>query len=396
MRSEPSIRPVPAADLDVGSAPGLVERMRHEIEAAGPLTFARFMELALYDAEDGYYRSAEPRPGRAGDFLTAPEAHPIFGWAVARQIEEIWQRLGQPHDFSVREHGAGAGALAAATLEGFRRARSPLAEIARWQPAEVEPRRVGELTERLAQAGFGASVEPPSDGPVTGVVLANEVLDALPVHRLVRRGPDLREIHVTWADGRFVDVEAEPSTPALAARLERESVVLADGQRAEVCLALDEWVARAAAEVRRGVLLLVDYGWPAAALYDPIRRRDGTLRAYVRHRVHDEPLVNVGHQDLTAHVDVTAVENAAIAAGLVHLGTTSQAEFLTALGAGDLLRELQDDPATTLQDYLDARAALGRMIDPAVTGNFKVMAFGRELDVEPPLRGFGFRLRAPT
>ena len=118
------------------------------------------------------------------------------------------------------------------------------------------------------------------------------------------------------AGGRFVDVEAAPTTPALAARLEAEGIDLADGQRAEICLALDGWVRGAAAGLARGLLLLIDYGYPAAELYDPVRRRDGTLRAYVRQRVHDDPYRHVGRQDLTAHVDVTAVERAAVAAGL--------------------------------------------------------------------------------
>ena len=137
------------------------------------------------------------------------------------------------------------------------------------------------------------------------------------------------------------------------------------------------WVADAAAGLGRGALLLIDYGYPAAELYDPIRRRDGTLRAYLRHRVHDDPYLHVGRQDLTAHVDVTAVERAAIAAGLTHLGTTTQAEFLVGLGTEDLLRAIQADPATTMEDYLAVRSALVRLLDPAAMGRFRVMAFAR-------------------
>ena len=125
------------------------------------------------------------------------------------------------------------------------------------------------------------------------------------------------------------------------------------------------------------MLLLIDYGYPAAELYDPIRRRDGTLRAYLRHRVHDDPYLHVGRQDLTAHVDVTAVERAASAAGLVHLGTTTQAEFLVGLGTEGLLAAIQADPATTMEAYLAVRSALIRLLDPAAMGRFRVMAFGR-------------------
>jgi SAM-dependent MidA family methyltransferase len=190
-------------------------------------------------------------------------------------------------------------------------------------------------------------------------------------------------------------VEAQPTTPELAERLADESVQLAEGQRAEICLALGPWLADAAAGLERGVLLLIDYGYPAAELYDPSRRRDGTLRAYLRHRVHDDPYVHVGRQDLTAHVDVSAVERAAVVAGLDHLGTTTQAEFLVGLGTEDLLRAIQADPATTLEDYLTVRSALMRLLDPGAMGRFRVMAFARDRPAGPPLAGLGYRLGAP-
>jgi SAM-dependent MidA family methyltransferase len=223
-------------------------------------------------------------------------------------------------------------------------------------------------------------------------VLANEVLDALPVHRVVRRGSRLREVLVGWRDGRFVELEDDPSTPALAVRLAREGIELGEGQRAEICLALDGWIDAAARGLGRGLLLLIDYGHPAAELYGP-RRMAGTLRAYVNHRVHDDVLANVGRQDLTAHVDMTAVERAAARAGLAPLGVTTQAEFLVGLGVGELLTAIQSDPSTTLESYLELRSALGRLLDPAATGAFRVMAFGRGLPPETELQGFMFRLR---
>ena len=158
-------------------------------------------------------------------------------------------------------------------------------------------------------------------------------------------------------------------------------------------------MAEAAGGLRRGALLLIDYGYQAAELYDPIRRREGTLRAYLRHRVHDDPYIHVGRQDLTAHVDVTAVERAAAGAGLTHLGTTTQAEFLVGLGIGDLLQGIQADPATTLEGYLTVRSALMRMLDPGAMGRFRVMGFGRDWPDGPdgaggpPLAGFAYRLR---
>ncbi len=225
----------------------------------------------------------------------------------------------------------------------------------------------------------------------TGIVLANEVLDALPVHRVRRRGDRLVEIAVGLQDGAFVDVETALSTPALAARLADEGIDLVDGQSAEICLSVEGWVAEAAAGLERGLLLLIDYGAPAAELYDPVRRRDGTLMAYVRHRASHDPYAHVGRQDLTAHVDVTAVERAAVAAGLAHLATTTQAELLVGLGTESLLREVQEDPATSLEAYLELRSSLMRLLDPAAMGRFRAMAFGRDWPDGPPLDAFAFR-----
>ena len=396
MEVTPGLRRDPLPDLDaVGEDARLVARIHQEIARDGPMTFARFMDLALYDPEGGYYRAGTARPGRDGDFLTAPEAHPIFGAALARAVADAWDRLGRPDPFVLREYGAGTGALAVAILDGTRRERADFATILRYQPIEMEPRRIDQIAARLEATGHSealAGSPAPGDTPVVGMILGNEVLDALPTHRVVVRDGVLREVLVGSRDGAFVDVEADPSTPDLASRLAVDGVTLADGQRAEICLKLDDWMAQAAAGLGRGVVLLIDYGYPATELYDPIRRRDGTLRAYLRHRVHDDPYLHIGRQDLTAHVDVTAVQRAGGAARLAHLGTSTQAEFLVGLGTEGLLQAIQADPATTLEDYLAVRSALVRLLDPAAMGRFRVMAFGRGWPDGPPLAGLGYRL----
>ncbi len=388
MDTGPALRRIPAADLDaVDSDPTLVARIRAEIERSGPMTFARFMELALYDPDAGYYRAASARPGRDGDFLTAPEAHPIFGRAIARQVDDVWAVLGRPATFTIREFGAGGGALAESLFSGLAADGSGLAASVRYRPVEVEARRLAELRDRLAAAGAADRIDDDDGAQIMGVVIANEVLDALPTHRVVLRGGRLREVFVGIDGSGFANVEGDPSTPGLAERLRTEDIELAEGQAAEICLAVDEWTAAAAAGLASGVLLLIDYGDPATALYDSGRRPAGTATAYLGQRAHGGLYHAIGRQDLTAHVDVSAVERAATAAGLRHLGTTTQGRFLAALGAGELLVELQSGPGADLQAYLEARAALVRMIDPAAMGGFRVMAFGRELPDDAVLRG---------
>jgi SAM-dependent MidA family methyltransferase len=393
---KPGLRREAPLDLaDVGEDAVLVRRIRDEIRASGPMPFVRFMELALYDPDGGYYRSDDARPGRAGDFLTAPELHPIFGATLATGLREIWERLDRPDPFVVAEHGAGTGALALAILGGI---DDPgFGAAIRYRTIEVDARRLAAYDDALRAAGHGDVLDGADAGsPFSGVVLANEVLDALPVHRVRRRGEALRELAVDLAaDASFVEVEIEPTTHALAARLAADQIELVDGQTAEICLALDDWIAAASAPLRRGVVVLIDYGAPAAELYDPVRRRDGTLRAYVRHQVHDDPYRSVGRQDLTAHVDVTAVERAAHTAGLTTIGITTQAEALMGLGIEERLQAVQADPATTFEAYALVRASLLRLLDPAAMGRFRVMAFGRDWPDPPdaaPLGLFAFRL----
>ena len=270
------------------------------------------MDLALYDPDGGYYRAEAARPGRDGDFLTAPEAHPIFGAALARAVADAWDRLGRPDPFVLREYGAGTGTLALAILDGLAaeqpgpRGDASATTRSRSSPAGSRPSR--RASRSAGHGGRPRSDRTPAAAPVVGFVLANEVLDALPVHRVVVRDGALREVLVGVARRRVRRRRGRTDHAGARRPARREAIELVEGQRAEICLALDRWLADAAAGLERGVLLLIDYGYPATELYDPVRRRDGTLRAYLRHRVHDDPYIHVGRQDLTAHVDVTAVE----------------------------------------------------------------------------------------
>jgi len=394
---EAPLPPGPAA-TDLGN-PALVDAIRAEMAAAGGrITFARFMELALYHPEHGYYLAPARRPGRGGDFLTAPETHPFFGLTVARQLAECWERLGKPERWVVREYGAGVGGFAYDLIAGLHDEAPAAAAALRYRLVEPNPHRRTQALAAMAEVGLGevVSAEPAGDPePIVGVALANEVADALPVHRLVWRGGaadgELGERYVVWAGDRFGEAEGELSPAAAAfgpaARLRAAGVAPAAGDVIEISPAAAAWFAAVARGVGRGYALVIDYGYDTGELYRG-HRLGGTLRAYRRHTVSDDPYRRVGEQDLTAHVDFGALRAAAEAAGMRFGGLTTQAAFLTALGLGERLVRLQTEPGVTAEEYLAARAAVFRLIDPGGMGRFGVLAMARGAPVEPPLRGF--------
>ena len=391
----------PASDLTPPAGnPELIHIIRDEIASrGGQIPFARFMELALYHPEYGYYRAAERRPGRSGDFLTAPETSPYFGFMLARQIAEMDDRLGQPTPFTIREYGSGVGGLAydiiAALLDGRPEMRARLD----YRLAEPNPHRQAEARAAITTAGLAdvVSIEDlPDDAdptPITGVVLANEVADALPMHRLVVRDGRLRERYVALDGERFVEVEDGVSDPALGdplwQRLAQQGVTLRDGDRLDVSPAAEAWFRRAVRGMRRGYVLLIDYGYPAAELFRG-HRLTGTLRTYAGHVAGDDPFVRVGEQDLTAHVDFSALIAAGEAEGLRLAGLTSQGELLERLGLGQVLLDAQDTPDMTAADYLALRAGIFRLIDPGGMGRFSALAMARGAP-DTPLTGFAPR-----
>jgi len=350
--------------------------LRDEIQAApsARITFARFMDVVLTAPDLGYYATSDRRPTRQGDFLTAPELHPFFGRCVGRQLHEVWQRLQRPDLFTVLEYGAGRGTLQATTEAGLRADGSELAGALRWVSVDLPGRS-----------------DPVGADPFVGVVLANEYLDALPVHRLQRVGEVIMEHWVTWQDGWFGTRLAPLSDPAVCRPLSDAGLTLAEGQITDISPAWAAFPDDASRDLERGLLLIIDYAHPASELYGP-RRMAGSLLTYRGHQVGGDPFRAVGRQDLTAHVDLSAVERAAEAAGLDTLGSTSQAELLVGLGLGDLLNELGSAGGTDPTAYIEARAAVARFLDPRHMGGFRVLGFGRGMDAEPPLRGFSFRL----
>jgi SAM-dependent MidA family methyltransferase len=249
---------------------------------------------------------------------------------------------------------------------------------------------LGDLRLRFEKAGLAeclsAAGSPGIESvPVTGIIIANEFLDAMPVHRVVVQRGHLRELFVTWtaasgvvpASGRFAEVAAEPSTPDLAARLAEDAVELAEGQVGEIALGLAPWLDGVSARLARGQVIAIDYGYEAAELYGP-RHLAGTLLGYRGHRVETDPFADPGRVDLTAHVDFTAVRSLAEARGFRTVSMTTQSEFLVAAGLEAELQALQATPDLVLADYTRARSGIVRMLDPRHMGRFRVLTLARD------------------
>ena len=347
----------------------MLERIGAELEASGNwMSFARYMELVLYEPGLGYYAAGARKLGAGGDFVTAPELSPLFGRTLARQVAQLLQ----PGD-AILEFGAGSGVLA--EILTF--------EIpgVNYQILETSP----ELRQRQQQK-LGHRVQWLERLPerFKGVMLANEVVDAMPVHALawtrdgvLERGVCVNEGQLAWSDR-----PANESFLGDAKDLEIE-IPPSGRYESELALAARAWMRTLGASLERGAILAIDYGFPAREYFHP-QRSMGTLACHYRHHVHGDPFYLPGLQDVTAHVDFSALAQAADEAGLELLGYTSQAQFLINCGITDLLAA--ENPADAKR-YLPAAAAVQKLLSPAEMGElFKVLAVGK--GVTEPLSGF--------
>ena len=347
-------------------------------EAGGWLSFERFMELALYAPGLGYYSAGSAKLGAAGDFVTAPELSGLFGRCVARQCREVLAACGG----GILELGAGSGRMAKALLLALADADALPDEYAILEVsadlAERQRRLLGALPAPLAARVVWRDSLPER---LTGVILANEVADALPCRRFSIREGAVRELGVAHAEGvGFCDQEAPPPPPLLAActALVASAGPLPDGYCSEVCLNVTPWIASLGRCLTRGMILLSDYGLPRRHYYHPERVR-GTLRCHYRQRAHDDPYVNLGVQDITAWVDFTRVAEAALAAGLEVAGFATQTAFLLATG-------IEADVAGAADGVTRARLAgeARRLLMPEEMGEaFKFMALTRDCAATP-------------
>ncbi len=351
--------------------------IRRRISNHGAVSFAEFMDVALYWPDGGYYSAGDPF-GPSGDYYTSPMAHHAFGALMALQLFQMWRLLERPARFSVVELGAGNGVLGR-DLPGFSE------EISRDFRAALRyvcvDRRVG----KDAKAGIAgvsrvASSTVPFRG-LTGCVLSNEFLDAFPVHLVEQTGGRLREVFVTVEGGELTEALRQPSTPLLADRLSDLGVVLEEGQRVEINLRLGKWADSVAGAMERGYVLTVDYGRLAEDLYSSRARPRGTLTTFYHHTQTDAPLRRVGQQDMSAQVDFSSVMRAGEAAGLETLGFTTQGRFLKNLG-WERLRARVTRMGPEVLSLRERRANLAGMEDLVRSGglgDFRVLVQGKQV-----------------
>lgn len=385
----------------------LRELIADRIRTSGPISFAEFMEISLYHPELGYYARAPQKTGRAGDFFTSVDVGPIFGALLAKQFAEMWRVMGfdarteaagqrektrttsatrtgtgAAPQFDLVEAGAGSGRLARDVLDAVQRDDPEFYSAIRLSLVEQSSAARAAQIETLgphASLLKHSAIALPDE--VAGVIFSNELLDALPTHVVVMTASGLREVFVDVSRDQFVERYQEVSTPRISEYLARAGAEMRVGWRAEVNLAAEDWVTSAARTLRRGFLVVIDYGHDEHGLYDGSHAA-GTLTSFKKHSQLDDFLQEPGEADITAHVDLTAVTRAAERSGLDVLGRLDQTYFLLGLGITEL-------DGLSLQQ----RLALKTLLLPGGLGStHKVLMFGRGVGA-PSLKSLSYRVR---
>lgn len=373
---------------DRGNAP-LIQWISQQIQQHPEhrITFAKFMDWALYHPHYGYYAKRREKIGAKGDFFTSPHLAFDFGELIAEQLADMWQVLGCPQPFTLVEMGAGQGLLAADVLNYLHHQYPDCFAALRYLIVEKVAAHIAEQKHRLQRwISLGAAIEwttleEIATDSVTGCFFSNELVDAFPVHLVTWQGK-WQEVYVTDA---WTEVLGELSTPALAHYFDQIGINFADyphGYRTEVNLAALDWMRSVADRLHRGFVLTIDYGYSAERYYNWARSQ-GTLQCYYQHAHHNDPYIHIGEQDITAHVNFTALQRQGEKAGLTTVEFTQQGLFLMALGLGDRLTQITQTEATSsadLQNRLQRRDALHQLINPLGLGGFGVLLQSKGLN----------------
>lgn len=326
--------------------PALRKEIVNLINKRGKITFADFMELALYHPEHGYYTSGKEKIGKKGDYYTSSDVHPVFGELIARQLEQMWRLMGKGW-FTVVEMGAGKGRFCYDIINFIKKKFPEFFEEVDYKIVEISQNLIERQSSTLKGLEDKVSWESLSeDGfsfePVIGSFLSNEFVDSLPVHQVVVENNCLKEIYVTIKDDKFCEVIDDLSDLALEDYFAKSKISLKEGQRVEVNLRALDWVKNISRYLKRGFVITIDYGYLAEDLYSEQRHR-GTLMCYCEHITSENPYERVGSQDITSHVNFSSLMEAGNRCGLNTTGFTRQSKFLIALGILDEMNKVQGD-----------------------------------------------------
>lgn len=351
----------------------LVSLLAERIRRFGPITFAEYMRECLYHPVHGYYSQPEAR--RFADYYTSVDVHSIFGRLLARQFAEMWELLGRPREFQLVEAAAGTGRLASYILNFAQIFLPEFYQALCYVAVERSPARCDQLSSRLAiflQAGHcQVSIEIPARIPV-GCVFSNELLDALPVHRVMQKEGALQEIFVTLQDDSLTEVAQGLSSCAISEYFSAQGIALVEGQHAESGLEACDWITEIGRRLQRGFVVTIDYGHEVGDLFDA-HHMAGTVLAYANHRAGEHFYVAPGQQDLTAHVNFTALRQWGGRVGLETLGLVSQTAFLLALGKQNEFADLYEQGMDETE-RVRARLQLKTLIYPEGMGErFQVL-----------------------
>ena len=355
----------------------LQKEIAERIRSSGPLPFAAFMQMALYDSQHGYYSGGAQRTGWRGHFITSPELDPSFGTLWANAFRDVWAACGSPETFEIVEIGPGEGGLAQAVLQS---ANGSFLDALTYRLVERTPavrERQQERFDGIDSVVWTASVTELPDIPY-GCVFANEILDNLPIHLVEMRNGEVLELCVAEEDGELVFVPRAPSNPELLDFIERTGVSLAEGERGEVTLAAESLIGRVAGRIGAGAVIFVDYGMAAGQIVE----RGGTLVAYSAAGADTDVLSWPGERDITAHANWTSATQALQRAEMRAIGPIRQREVLLALGARDLDTSFKQGYEQAISEargsdavaFISRRQALGALLDPGGLGGLQVLA----------------------
>lgn len=374
----------------------LKQKIIEKIKKEGPITFEKFMEMALYDTEYGYYTSKRTKIGREGDFYTSSHLHPVFGAMIGRQMEEMWEIMNKPERFMVVEMGAGEGYICKDMFDYFngeigkgqgeRGERDILRHL---QYAIVELNPAMQERQRNLLSSFAEKINWVSSlsglRNVRGCIFSNELLDAFPVH-LVQMEDELKEIYLSYDGEGLKEKPLSPYSGELSEYFKEYEINLEKGYKTEVNLRIKDWLNDIQSCLHEGFVITIDYGYPSWDYYSEERNR-GTLLCYHKHHLFEDPYQNIGEQDITAHVNFSSVRKWGEALGFRTIGFCPQGTFFISLGIDEEIKRL----AESSEDYLSELARIKKLILPGTIGETHKVMIQYKGNGNPSLKGFSIR-----